>query len=220
MINQMTINQSVLNQKAFNEALSRFFPVESVDKIRELVAVHHFQLKFRHGRATKLGDFRPAINGKPHQITINSDMNVYACLLIFLHELAHLLVWEHAGRQAQPHGQPWKDRFGQLIRDFSGKGLFHPSLKDSLMHYSWRVRASGIGSDQLLKQLQAFDQDDEVLILLDDLPDQSHFLTRTGRLFRKEEQLRKRYKCFCLDNKRTYLFHPMARVQLAPEMES
>lgn len=209
-----------MNLKTINETLSRFFPVEAADKIRELVDTHGFQLKFRRGRASKLGDFRPSVRGKPHQITINSDLNVYTALLILLHEFAHLLVWQQEGRTGQPHGSSWRRTFGELIREFAGYGYFHPTLKETMLIYSWEVKASGIGSEKIMKALQVFDNDDGSTVWLEDLPEQSHFLTRTGRLFRKEEQLRKRYKCYCVDNERTYLFHPMAKVHTVADNKS
>ncbi len=195
--------------------LSRFFPLESVDIIRELVDAHHFQLRFRRGRATKLGDFRPAINGKRAIITINSDLNVYASLIIFIHELAHLLVWKEQVHREAPHGHKWKERFGLLLRQFADQGCFHPTLTDSIIDYSYSVKASGIGNEAMHKALRRFDQTDDDTLLLEELPECAYFKTKTGRLFRKGEQLRKRYKCFCLDNKRTYLFNPLAKVKVA-----
>ena len=204
-----------MSQKPIHELLSRFFPLESVDLIRELVDAHHFQLHFRRGRATKLGDFRPAMNGKKAVITINGDLNVYASLIIFLHELAHLLVWKEQAQREAPHGKRWKECFGQLLRQFADQGCFHPTLTDSLIDYSYSVKASGIGNEAMLKELRRFDQTDDETQLLGELPERTYFLTKTGRLFRKGEQLRKRYKCFCLDNKKTYLFNPLAKVKVA-----
>lgn len=201
-----------MNQYTVSEVLSRFFPVESVDKVRELVEIHRFQLKFRRGRASKLGDFRPAANGKPPQITINADLNIYACLLVFLHELAHLVTWREPAQKQPPHSKIWKEAFGILIRQFVGAGYFHPALKDTLLQYSYNVKATGIGNEILTKELSFFNKHDDNSVLLADLPVHSHFATKSGRLFRKADQIRKRFRCTCLDNQKTYLFHPMARV--------
>ncbi len=204
-----------MNQKKSIETLSRFFPVESVDYILGLCERDRFQLKIRRGRKSKLGDFRSSINGKPHVITINGDMNIYASLLIFLHELAHLSVWKLYGHSKKPHGTEWKMHFGQLIRDAVAKGYFHPSLKQSLIDYSYKVKASGMADQQLMHGLMLFDSDLQRYYLLEEIPDKGQFLTRSGRVFIKEERLRTRYKCMCLDSNKYYSFHPLARVVAA-----
>jgi len=40
------------------------------------------------------------------------------------------------------------------------------------------------------------------------------FKLKDGRIFRKEEKLRKRYKCTEISSKRVYLFSPVAEVEL------
>ncbi len=179
-----------------------------------LIEQHRIFLKISRGRATKLGDFKPPSNGKPARITINGDMNVYSCLLIFLHELAHLYVWESYGRQASPHGKAWKQVFGNLIREFVGNGHFHRSLTDALMAYSQRVKATGLADETLVKQLSLFDYEVCGHVFLEELPDQAYFLAKNGRMFRKENQIRTRYKCYCPENRKFYLFHPLAKVKL------
>jgi len=42
----------------------------------------------------------------------------------------------------------------------------------------------------------------------------SLFKLKNGRVFRKEEKLRKRFKCTELKTKRIYLFSPIAEVEL------
>lgn len=194
--------------------MSRYFPVTSVDEIIRLASVHGFHLKISRGRASKLGDFRPSAKGRPHVITLNGDLNVHAGLLIFLHELAHLLVWEASGSRKSPHGTEWKQAFGGLIREFVAMGHFHRSLTDSLIAYSYKVKATGLGNEALMREMRMFDDEPHDHFLLEEIPMQSHFITRSGRMFRKEGQLRTRYKCFCFDNKRIYLFHPLARVKV------
>lgn len=205
----------MVNQNTVVETLSRFFPVESVDYIMDLCRRDSFRLKICRGRISKLGDFRPSVSGKPHVITLNGDLNVYACLLIFLHELAHLYVWKLHGRSKKPHGLEWKTTFGQLIREFIDKGYFHPSLSSSLTAYSHKVKATGMADKQLLRELMVFDGEHQQHSLLEEIPDKGYFLTRSGKMFRKGERLRTRYKCLCLDTRKSYLFHPLARVVLA-----
>jgi len=52
------------------------------------------------------------------------------------------------------------------------------------------------------------------ILLLKKLPAKAMFKLKDGRIFRKEEKLRKRYKCIEVHSKRIYLFSPVAEVEL------
>lgn len=192
------------------------FPHESSGRVAEVLGTHHIQLRAKRSVSGKLGDFRPARNGGKHQISLNARLNPYATLLVFLHELAHLLVWKEHGEGVRPHGKEWKKCFGSLIRAWAAEGLFHQSLQAVLMPYAKRVKATGLGDAALSRALGMFDQGDagdEDLVFLEDMPGDSLFSTRNGRAFRKMDRVRTRYKCLCMDNRRVYLFHPMTRVK-------
>lgn len=207
-------------QPAYKEILARFVPVQALEEVVMLIGTHCIQMKVRRGRLSKLGDFRPARQGRPHQITVNGNLNIYAFLMVFLHELAHMLVWQQHGKAVSPHGKLWKETFGYLLRDFVSKGYFHPNLEEALVDYSFGVKAAGMGSPELQRQLRLFDPEPESetgQVFLEEVPLRSLFVAANGRMFRKEDQLRKRFRCLCLRNKRTYLFHPMARVTLVEE---
>lgn len=69
-----------------------YFPAEAVSSMEQLLAQYRIRIYAKKRRHAKLGDFKPGTRVKPHQITVNSDLNPYAFLLVFLHELAHLQV--------------------------------------------------------------------------------------------------------------------------------
>ena len=50
---------------------------------------------------------------------------------------------------------------------------------------------------------------------LESLPEGSTFMLYNGKTFQKGPLVRKRYRCFCVDNKRTYLVNPLATVEPA-----
>ena len=215
-------NTLMIMSKACKDTLARFVPVEALDEVVSLIDIYQIKLKIRKSRLSKLGDFRPGINGRLPQISLNGNLNVYAFLLVFLHELAHHIVWEKYGRAAAAHGKAWKETFGFLLRDFAHKGFFHSSLTEAVIDYSFKVKASGLASASLQRQLRMFDKEpdndnDNEKVFLEDMPERSLFVAANGRLFRKEGKLRKRYRCLCVRNKRTYLFHPMAEVFPAKE---
>lgn len=204
---------------ALKESLAKYVPVQALDELAGFIVQHGIHLKVRRGRLSKLGDFRPSRNGAPHIITVNGTLNIYAFLLVFYHELAHLLVWQKFGRQAQPHGNTWKETFGFLLREACDKGYFHQSISQAVYQYSFRVKAAGLADAQLQRLLQMFDKEPATeasgKILLEDVPENAIFMAANGRLFKKAEKLRKRFRCLCLTNKRNYLFHPLAEVTLA-----
>lgn len=50
---------------------------------------------------------------------------------------------------------------------------------------------------------------------LEELPHNTVFTIKDGRKFKKGEQLRKRFRCVCLDNGNVYLFSPLAEVTVS-----
>lgn len=202
-------------RQSISECLAACMPEGAVETIKHLI--HDYQIDFiiRRNRRSKLGDFKPSVNGTSHKITINAGLNTHECLLVFLHELAHLMVHEAHGRRVAPHGLEWKRQYGVLIRQFVRMGLFHPSVCDLLIAYSYRVKASGIADLQLAKALRAFDRNplEPSWHFLEEVDDNKLFKMMNGRLFRKEEKIRTRYRCYCLDNQRSYLIHPAAKVK-------
>ncbi len=202
-------------RKPLDETLAAFVPVTAVEHVAKLLQTHRIQLRVARTRLTKLGDFRPGKQGSAHQISVNQGLNVFEFLLVFLHELAHLKVHEETAPPRLPHGLEWRRHYGELIRDFVAGGHFHPSLEEVLIQYSYQVSASGVGNMELAKLLRAFDRAplDRPWLFLDEVAQQGVFQTPSGRLFRKEEKLRKRYRCLCLKSRRSYLVHAMARVE-------
>ncbi|HSV88282.1 MAG TPA: hypothetical protein VLH61_06535 [Bacteroidales bacterium] len=201
--------------EANSKTLDQFVPIEALDEVNRYINAYQLQLWVKSKRFGKLGDFRPQNNGRAARICINGNLNVYSFLLVFLHEIAHVIVFKQFGNSLSAHGKLWKDTFGYLLRDFAHKGYFHYSLTEAILSYSYRVKASGIGCPKLQRLLYAFDNHhpkEAREAFLEDLPETSLFLTKTGRLFRKEKKMRTRYRCFSVDNRRYYLFHPMTLV--------
>lgn len=202
----------------FKDSLAAYLPVEALDELAYMVVQQGIHLKIRKGRLSKLGDFRPARKDSPPVITINGNLNVYAFLLVFYHEMAHLLVWQKHGKMARPHGKCWKETFGFLLREAVDKGYFHPSICQAVYEYSFRVKATGLADASLQRLLPMFgkepasQQPDKVL--LEDVPENAIFMAANGKLFRKAEKLRKRFRCLCLANRRNYLFNPLAEVTM------
>lgn len=203
-------------RRPVNEALAAYVPVDAVETVSQLLREHGVLLKISRDRLTKLGDFKPSANGSPHRISINGNLNIYEFLLVFFHELAHLMVYVAHGRRATPHGKEWKKVYGSLIRRGVEAGYFHSSVCSLLTDYSYRVKACGVAATDVVRALQAFDrqQEDSGWQLLDEIAENEVFITRGGRVFRKREKLRTRYRCLSVDDHRVYLLHGAAKVKL------
>ena len=84
------------------------FPEQAHQLTRELFNEYHFLFRITAPRKTRLGCFKGVRYGARPIIHINSDLGQYTFLLVFLHELAHLVVMKKYGRKAKPHGVEWK----------------------------------------------------------------------------------------------------------------
>jgi SprT protein len=197
----------------YKDVLLKYFPEETVEQVSSWLIKHSIQLKITRNRVSKLGDYRPPQKLTKHRISINGNLEKYFVYLIFLHELAHLLVWNKYANKVQPHGKQWKEEFGSLLR----QAIFLEKIPDFLIkpvhNFSLNVKAT-FASDQVLwKLLKGMDQQHEDETTIEDIAIDSYFMASNGRIFKKENKLRKRYRCFCVSNKRRYLFHPMAVIK-------
>lgn len=197
----------------FERILARYLPTNAVPQVAQWISVYKIQLKITKKRSTKLGDYRaPVQANKVHKITINGDLNPYAFLFVFMHELAHLIVWLEHGHKHSPHGTAWKNAFSGLLLFALGKNFFPKELVPEIAYFSQHIQASGLGNPSLLKAFRRFDSNQSDLLYLEELPDKSFFGLPDGRVFQKGPQLRKRFRCQCMRTGRFYLFHPMAGV--------
>ncbi len=193
--------------------LKKYFPSDAVEEVFAAIRASRVHLRFSKARSSKLGDYRPALNGKPHRISLNHNMNPYEMLITWVHELAHLHAFERYGRKHQPHGPEWKSLFGSLMRPFLNRHIFPDEIETELQKYLYQSGAAN-GSDlQLRRLLQHYDpHTHNTGKAIEKLPLNAYFQLPDGRVFRKMEQSRKRFKCLCMNDNRFYLFSPLAVV--------
>ena len=202
-------------QKALIEKLSGIFNQNAAQEIASIILSNNFQLIISKPRKTKHGFFRPSQNGSWHKISINGNLGKDSALLVFLHEFAHLLVWQKYGKRVKSHGPEWKSAFSYYIHNFVSKGYFSPQLKNDLLEFSANIKATGLGSDELARKLGLENKDRKKLngsVFVEDIPENSTFSTANGRLFSRGKLMRKRYLCRCISTNRNYSFHPQAEV--------
>ncbi len=194
--------------------MSKYFPSGSIEQVVDFISKYNICLKIKHKRIYKLGDYKPpAKREKKHHITVNSDLNPYSTLLVFLHELGHLLVWNKHKNRVKPHGKEWKTIYGQLINIFIEKNVFPLILKRVLEKNMTGMKAGFSSNSELFRTLALYDNGRYGSVFLEEIPDKCRFKATNGKTFVKQNKLRKRFRCFCLENHRTYLFHPLARIK-------
>ena len=196
----------------YREILQKYLPEASVEEVYNSIVQNKIHLRISKNRNTKLGDYRPAFNGHPHRISINHNLNQYAFLITFIHEIAHLVVFENFKQRVRPHGKEWKYCFREIMEPYFGLEIFPYEIETALKQYLKNPSASSNANLTLSRVLKRYDTDDGEGIFIEELPEKSQFKIHNGKTFERLEQRRKRIKCLCIDNKKLYLFDPLTKV--------
>ncbi len=195
-------------------SLQDYLPPQTFEKVLRYLQVHQVHLTITPGRRTILGDYRHRTRDRNHRITVNGNLNEYAFLITLLHELAHLLQFEQYGNRVLSHGREWKSIFGKLLDDFLSNRIFPPDIQKALEASIHNPAASSCGDEGLLRTLKKYDKTDSGLVMVEQLEKGSLFKTPDGKLFRKDEKLRKRFKCTEVGTGKQYLFSPVYEVEV------
>ena len=205
---------------SLHETLAKYIPLESVDIVAEWIVKHKIKVKITRTRQTKVGDYRHPFNGKGHQITINHDLNKYAFLITFTHEVAHLKTWLIHQNKVSPHGNEWKHEFKLLLHPLIHHSIFPQDVIHALRNYVANPAASSCTDLSLARTLKNYDKDAEELVHVENIPMKGLFMFDNGSIFRKDTKLRKNYKCTELKTGKIYLVNPIAKVTPVKEDEN
>ncbi|HXL58674.1 MAG TPA: SprT-like domain-containing protein [Chitinophagaceae bacterium] len=195
-------------------ALAAYLPNGSFENVIHYLHQHRVHLTVTRERKSVLGDYRNAVHGKNHRITVNGNLNKYAFLITLLHELAHLLTHEQYGHHVSAHGKEWKKIYSLLLADFIKKNIFPPDIEKELYRSLTNPAASSCAEESLMRALRKYDERKNDVYFLEELPHGSFFKTKDGRIFQKGEKLRKRFKCKEKNTNVVYLFSPIYEVKL------
>ncbi|MGZ3851565.1 MAG: SprT-like domain-containing protein [Flavisolibacter sp.] len=190
-------------------ALQHFLPPNTLEPVLSYLHQYHVHLTVAKERKSILGDYRHRTHAKNHRISVNGNLNKYAFLITLLHELAHLLAFENFGNRIAPHGREWKDVFGKLLAQFIEHNIFPHDIKRSLLDSLHDPAASSCSDENLLRVLKRYDESQTHLVFVEQIPEGSLFRTHDGKVFRKGEKIRKRYRCEEVKTKKIYLFSPI-----------
>jgi SprT protein len=194
--------------------LQDFLPTDTYEPVYNYLNQYHVHLTVARERKSILGDYRHRIHDKNHRISVNGNLNKFAFLITLLHELAHLLTFEKFGNKVSAHGKEWKFIFGQLLEQFIEKDIFPPDIKKALLQSVQNPAASSCADVHLLRTLRNYDQNNSHLVFVERMAEGILFKTHDGKIFRKGEKIRKRFKCEEIKTKKIYLFSPVYEAEI------
>lgn len=199
-------------QEAPLQQLKAYLPEGSFEDVVHYLQHYKVQLTITRERRTVLGDYRNAHAGNQHRISVNGNLNKYAFLITLLHELAHLFTYERFGHKVFAHGNEWKNEYSKVLAQFLLKKIFPADIQKTLLKTLQNPAASSCADTSLLRVLHFYDEKKEGVTLIESLPTNTLFKIKGGRTFRKEEKVRKRFKCVEISTGKIYLFSPVYEV--------
>ena len=194
------------------DLLAQYMPAQAAPLIAKWIDYFQCEFKIAKTRSTKLGDYRHPYRDKGHRISVNFNLNHYAFLVTTVHEFAHLLTWNDFKNKVKPHGLEWKKNFQRMMVPFFDMNIFPGDIHQAIDNYMSNPAASSCSDLHLSRALKKYDPNTVETLHLEQLSINTIFKIKDGRRFAKGERIRKRYRCVCLDDKRIYLFNPLAEV--------
>ena len=195
----------------------QYVPQPAMAYCARLHQQHGFLLRLSRPRRSKWGDYRYRRQGRTacHAISVNKDLNPYAFLITYLHEVAHLVAFQQHGLQIKPHGAAWQRCFQQLLQPVLTSAVFPPALLTQVRRVAKNPRAA-VGSDSQLSQALSV-YDTRPGVPLSRLSPSTSFLFR-NHIYIKVKTRRTRALCQRVANNQRYLIQETAQVEPIPSL--
>ena len=197
--------------------LQQFIPGASAQLVLDYLHQYKVHLTITRQRKTVLGDYRHAIAGKNHRISVNGNLNKYAFLITVIHELAHLVTFIQFGNRVQSHGREWKLVYRRMLEEFIKLAVFPDDILAAFKKTMHDLPASSCADEGLMRVLKKYDDNAEKALLVEQIPEGNLFDAGDGRVFRKGKKLRKRFQCIEIATRKVYLFSPIFEVESLDE---
>ena len=197
------------------EVLEHFCPPNTAILVYDWIVYYRIRFRISKSRNSRFGDYQSPHKTGVHKISVNHDLNRYAFLITFCHEVAHLIQWEKYKDDVPPHGREWKHEFRGLLLNFIGHRVFPLDVEQALDKYILNPKASSCADHELYRTLKKYDINK--VTHLEELPLGSLFSIGTNKLFKKGAKQRTRFLCQCLDDKRMYYVSGIAEVKVVTE---
>lgn len=193
--------------------LQKFVPPGTYDAVLQYLQFYKVHLTVARERKSILGDYRHRTHFSNHRISVNGNLNKFSFLITLLHELAHLLTFEQFGNKVLSHGREWKAVYGKLLEQFVQNKIFPADIEKELLGSLKNPAATSCAEDGLLRVLRKYDDAKTHHRLVEEIPEGEIFRCNDGRIFKKGEKMRKRFKCIEIKTGRMYLFSPVYEVE-------
>src|SRR6478609_11185628 len=175
--------------------LQRFLPPETYEAVLQYLHFYKVHLTVAAERKSILGDYRYRTHISNHRISVNGNLNKFSFLITLLHEIAHLLTFEKHGNSVMAHGNEWKTIYGYLLKQFVDNKVFPPDIEKELLASLKNPAASSCAEDDLIRVLRKYDENKNGFKLVEEIPLNALFKIDDGKIFKKGEKQRKRFKC-------------------------
>jgi hypothetical protein len=195
-----------------SKILGKYIPQASIASVFQLITAHNIHLKIVNERVTRHGDYRKMSNGQ-HQITVNSNLNIFRFLITLIHEIAHLIAFKKYGNSIKPHGIEWKRTFQQLMLPYLRPEIFPNNLLPFLAIHFKNPKASSDTDTNLSLALKEYDAPNDKNYVFE-IPLGSRFRIYNGKIFKRGQRRVKRFECIEISTGKVYLFNPNAEVEL------
>lgn len=193
--------------------LSGAIPTPAVAYCQELHARFDFNFIITRPRKTRLGDFTCRPGMKPI-VTVNQNLNPYAFLITYLHEVAHCAVYRTYRKKVAPHGPEWKKCYQEILSPVLTTDIFPEDILSALRLYARNPKATTSGDLRLAEALKRYDPGaaDDNKKPLKYLKEGAKFVFN-GRGFIKGEIRRTRVLCVETVSKKKYTIAAHALVE-------
>lgn len=138
------------------DPFTTYFPPTAAAYCQALWQQYNFTFRVVKPRQTRLGDFRVLPN-QQIQITVNANLNPYAFLITYIHEVAHADVNLHYKRRVQPHGIAWQTAFQRLMLPLLTETVFPEAILRPLRQYMTKPAATTYANPVLMAALRQED---------------------------------------------------------------
>ena len=193
-------------------AFENHVPPNAVSYCLDLYLSGQFALNIKSPRQSKLGDYRYDPNKGTHRISVNHNLNPYAFLITYIHEVAHYQVRVDYRKRVAPHGNEWKRTFARLMAPMMTDLIFPQSVLTPLIAHMRNPKASTHADPHLLQALRAYDQENNGLTLAQ-VPIDGCFSFRSRAYQKIGPVKRTRSVCLELQTQKRYLISLQAEVE-------